>query len=65
MGMNLENIILSKSDKDKYYDITCMWNQKNNTKESTYKTETEQTHKQKTNLWLPKGEGVGEDKLGV
>ena len=25
---------------------------------------TKQTHKQKTNLWLPKGKGGGRDKLG-
>ena len=39
--MDLEIIILSKSEKDKYYDITYMWNLKNNTNESIYKTETD------------------------
>ena len=42
-----------------------MWNLKNNTSESTYKTETD-SQMQKTNLWLPKGKGRwGRDKLGV
>ena len=48
----------SKSDKDKYY-ITFMWNLKNNTNESIYKTEAD-SQTQKTNLWLPKGKGGGE-----
>ena len=30
-----------KSDKDKYYMITYMWDLKNNTSESIYKTETD------------------------
>ena len=28
-------------------------------------TKQKQTHRQKTNLWLPKGEGGGRNKLGV
>ena len=28
-------------------------------------TKQTQTHRQKTNLWLPKGKGGGKDKLGV
>ena len=35
-----------------------MWNLKNNTSESIYKTETE-SQMQKTNLWLPGYKGVG------
>ena len=35
-----------------------MWNLKNNTNESIYKTETD-SQTQKTNLWLPKGKGGG------
>ena len=33
----------SKSDRERYmpYDITYMWNLKNNTNESVYKTETD------------------------
>ena len=40
-----------------------MWNLKNDTNELIYKTETD-SQTQKTNLWLPKGEGV-RDKLEV
>ena len=36
------------------YDITYMWNFKNNTNESIYKGETD-SQIQKTNLWLPRG----------
>ena len=66
--MNLENIILSEvsqTERQILYDIAYMWNQKNDTSESIYKTESEsQTYK--TNLWLPKGKGKGgRDKLGV
>ena len=35
-----------------------MWNLKNNTNESIYEIETD-SKTQKTNLWLPKGEGMG------
>ena len=38
--MDLEIIILSQTEKDKYY-ITYMWNLKNNTNELIYKTETD------------------------
>ena len=41
--MDPENMILSEvsqTEKDKYY-ITYMWNLKNNTNESIYKTETD------------------------
>ena len=44
------------------YDITYVWNLKNNTNESVYKTDTD-SQTQKTNLWLPKGSGM--DKLRV
>ena len=40
-----------------------MWNLKNTTSETVCQTETD-SQTQKTNLWLPKGEG-GRDKLGV
>ena len=43
--MNLENIMLTevKSDRERQilYDITHMWNLKNNTNDSIYKTETD------------------------
>ena len=37
--IQLEIIILSKSEKDKY--ITYMWNRKDDTNELIYKTETD------------------------
>ena len=40
--MNLENIILSEvSQRQILYDITYMWNLKNNTNKSVYETETD------------------------
>ena len=41
--MDLEIIILSKSDRERQipYDISYMWNLKNDTNELTYKTETD------------------------
>ena len=40
--MDLENIILNDvSQRQILYDITYMWNLKNNTKESIYKSETD------------------------
>ena len=41
-----------------------MWNLKNYTNESMYKTETD-SQTQKTNLWLPKGNGGRRNKLRV
>ena len=47
--MDLEIIILSEvsqTEKDKYHDITYMWNLKNDTNELIYKTEIDpQTQK--------------------
>ena len=62
--MDLELIILSKSDKERQisYDIAYMWNlkkKKKDTNERIYKTETD-SQTSKTNLWLPKGKGVRE-----
>ena len=37
------------------YDITYIWNLKNNTNESVYKIETD-SQTQKTNQWLQRGE---------
>ena len=56
--MDLEIIILSKSDKERQisYDIAYMWNlkkKKKDTNERIYKTETD-SQTSKTNLWLPK-----------
>ena len=42
--MDLEIIILSEvsqTEKDKYHDITYMWNRKNNTNKLIYKIETD------------------------
>ena len=58
--IDLEMITLSEvsqTEKDKYYDITYMWNLKNNTNQLIYKTNT---HRHRTNLWLLKGKGKGE-----
>ena len=44
--------------EDKYYDITYIWNLKNNINKLIYKTETD-SQSQKTNLWLSKWEWVG------
>ena len=52
--MDLEIIILSKSEKDKYHDITYTWNLKYQTDELIYMTETE-SMTSKANLWLTKG----------
>ena len=61
----------SKSDKDKYYisQILCnitIWNLKNNTNESIYRTENRFTDIE-NKLMVTKGEsrGGGRDKLGV
>ena len=41
-----------------------MWKLKQDTDELIYKTETD-SQTQKANLWLSKGKGDGEDKLGI
>ena len=46
------------------YDITYLWNLKNDTNEPFYKTETD-PQTQKANLWLPKQKGEERDKLEV
>ena len=65
--MDLEIIICSEirqKEKEKYCDITYIWNlKKNDTNKFIYKTEID-SQTQKTNLWLPKGVGKG-NKLGV
>ena len=60
--MDLESLTLSEvsqTEKDKYHDITNMWNLKKNTKELIHKTETD-SKISKPNLWLPKGKHWGE-----
>ena len=51
----------NKSDRERQipYDITYMWNLKNDANELVYNTEID-SQSRKTNLWLPKGKGVGE-----
>ena len=65
--MDLEMIILSEvnqTEKDKY-DIAYMLSlKKYDTNELINKTEAH-SQTQKTNLWLPKGQSGGRDKLGV
>ena len=64
--MDLEFIIQSEVSQTK---TNIIWyhfhvdSKKNDTNELTYKTEID-SQTQKTNLWLPKGEG-GRDKLGI
>ena len=41
-----------------------MWDLKCDTNELIYKTETD-SQTERTDLWLPKGEGWGRDTLGV
>ena len=40
-----------------------MWNLKNNTNESIFKTEIDSDIENK--IWVPKGKEVGRDKLGI
>ena len=56
--MGLEIIILSEISQRKT-NITYMWNLKYDTNELIYQRETD-SQTWKTNLWLPKGEGMGE-----
>ena len=53
----------SKSDRERQilYDTTYMWNLKNNTNESIYKTETD-SQTWKTNIVT---KGAGRDRLGI
>ena len=56
--MELEIIILSKSERERQilYEITYMQNQKCDTNELIYETES---WMQRTGRWVPKGVGVG------
>ena len=68
--VDLQNMILSEishTQKDKYHDITHMWNlisKKKDTNELAYKTEAD-LKVSKMNLWLPKGKCVSGDKSGT
>ena len=52
------------SQRQMSYNITYMWNIKNDKNELIYRTETD-SWTLKTNLWLPKGKGSGRDKRRV
>ena len=57
--MDLETIILSQTEKDKYHMISLICGiKKNNTNPLICKTETD-SQIQKTNSWLLKGRGEG------
>ena len=58
--MNLEIIILSEVVRKRQmsYNIVYIWNLKKVIQMNLF-TKQKQTYKQKTNLWLPKGKGVG------
>ena len=64
--MNLEVIIISKSEKNKQHDITYMQNLKNDTNELIYKTEihSQTENKFMLTIWDNRGQ-QGRDKLGV
>ena len=53
--MNLEGIILSKLEKDRYFHLYA---ESKENKWTVNKTKTD-LQKQKTNLWLPKGREMG------
>ena len=63
--MDLEIIILSKSDRERQilYDITYMQNLKNDTNELIYKTETDPDLENK--LMVTKGERWGEAGINI
>ena len=55
----------SKSEEKQIpYDVTYMWILKYGTNELIYETETE-PQTQRTDLWLPKGGGLGEGWSGT
>ena len=56
--MDLEIIILSEvTQRQILYDITYLWNLKNNENEPICKIDSQT---KKTNLWLPNEKGLGE-----
>ena len=64
--MDIEKIILSKTDrKRQLYDISYIWNLKNNTNESVYKTQTDFRYRKQT-YGYQRGKGAGvRDKLWI
>ena len=64
LWMDLENTVFSEMSEKDIYDITYVWNLKNNTNEYIYKTETDsQTYK--TNMVIKGERWAGRDKLGT
>ena len=60
--MELETIILSKSEKDKYHMVSHIWNRIYDTSEPFHRKETHR----RTDIWLPRGGGGKEwDGLGI
>ena len=60
--MNLENIILSEvRQKQMLYDVTHTHNLK--IIQMNLYTKQKQTHRQKANLWLPKGNRAGKGRI--
>ena len=57
-GVNLS----PEREKQIPYDITYMWNLRYDTNELIHETETS-SQTQRTNLWLPRGEEVGEGRI--
>ena len=64
-GSREHHIKWSKSNRGRQilYDITYMWNLRNNTNESIYKTETDSDIEKK--LMVTKGESQGRKKLSM
>ena len=44
-------------------DITYMWDLKYDTSQLTYETNTD-SQPERTDLWLPRGRGIGEERVG-
>ena len=56
----------SKSERERQivipYDIIYIWTLKYNANEHTYETET---HRQRKQIWLPRGRRSGEGRIGT
>ena len=62
--MDLEIIILSKKEKDKYHDITYMWSLKYMTQMNYVQNRNRFSDRIQIHGY-PRGKRVGKDKLGV
>ena len=63
LGIIITNEV-SQKEKDKYHMISGIWNLKHDASEFIYETETD-SQTQRTDLWLPRGRGVGRKGFGV